>query len=151
MHRTQKLPIKKLGQPLTSGYHHFKSSFHLSPQPETISPRPPQQTLRFQRNADGAAGIQNTCAQKTCAPGHMGRPRRQRLVPRPRPSPLWVLTHLHFGDTWITHRRHCTVVSHQGTYTNVLVHQLSHRSSARFNRSAPITVSSLSNLSPLLQ
>ena len=151
VHSTQKLPLKQVGQPLTSGCHHFKSPLHLLPQPETVSPRPPQRTLRFQRNADGAARIQNTCAQKTRSPGHMGRPRRQSLVPWPRPSPLSVLPRLHFRDTWRTHCQHCSVVSHQGMHTNVLVHRLSHCSSAQFNRTAPVTASSLSNISPLRQ
>ena len=87
---------------------------HLSPQPEIVSPRPHQRTLRFQRNANGAARIQNNCAQKTRSRGHVGRPRCQRLVPRPHPSPLLVLPRLHFRDTWRTHRQHCSMVSNKG-------------------------------------
>ena len=65
MHSTKKLPLKQVGQPLNSRCHYAKSALQLSPKPQTVSPRPPQRTLQFQRNNDGAARIQNTCAQKT--------------------------------------------------------------------------------------
>ena len=151
VHSTQKLPFKKVGQPLNSGCNNLKYPPHLSPQPKNFSPRPPQWTLRFQRHSNGATGIQNTCAQKNRPPGHMCRPRRQSLVHWPRPSPLLVLPRLHFGDTWRTHFLHCSVFPHQGTHTNVLVNRLGHCSGARFNRSSPITAPGFSNISPLRQ
>ena len=70
---------------------------------------------------------------KTHPPWHMGRPRRQLLVPWPCPSPLLVLLLLHRGNTWGTHRRHSSVVSHKGTHTNGLVNRIGHCGGARFN------------------
>ena len=151
MHSTQKLSIKQVRQPITSGCHNIESPPHLLPQPKTFRPRPPQRTLQFQCHFNGSPRIQDTGAQKTRPPWHMGRPCRQCLVPRPRPSPLSVLPHIHRGKTWGTHRQHCSVVSHQGTHTNVLVNRLGHCGSARFNSSSPVTAPGFSNLSPLQQ
>ena len=62
-HKFYFFPVKQVVQPLTSGCNNVKSPPHLSPQPKTFSPCPPQWTLRFQRHSNGAPGIQNTCAQ----------------------------------------------------------------------------------------
>ena len=148
MHSTQKLPIKQVGQPLTSACHHIESPTHLSPQPKTFRPRPPQWTLQLQCHSNGAPRIQDIGALKPCPPWHMVHPRRQRLVPWPCPSPLSVLTRIHCGNTWRMHRRHCSVVSRQGTHTNVLVNRLGHCGGARFNHSSPVTAPGFSNITP---
>ena len=149
MHITQKISVKQVGQPITSGCHNIESPPHLSPQPKTFRPRPPQWTLQLQCHSNGAPELHDTGAQKTRPTWHMGRPRRQHLVPRPIPSPLSVLPHIYRGNTWGIHCRHCSVVSHQGTHTNVLFNRLVHCRGARFNRSSPVTALSFSNISPL--
>ena len=151
MNSTKKLPIKQVGQPLTSDCHHIESTLHLLPQRKTFRPRPPQWNLQLQRHSNGTPGLNDTGAQKSHPPWHMGRPRRQRLVPQPRPSPLLVLPRIHRGNTWGTHRRNCSVDSHQETHTNVLVNRLGHCGRARFNHSSQVTAPGFSNLSPLRQ
>ena len=64
--------------------------------------------------------------EKTRPTWHLGRPLRQRLVSRPRPPPLLVLPRINCRNAWGTHRRHSSMVFHQGPNANVLVNGLGH-------------------------